>query len=120
MFVRENLLHEACRERELLQERPANACVTVVMSSALLGAEHDLRAVLTVGVFVATVGVLNRSAGAAVLLGPEPEGAFGAQEVQTVVESAIAALVLADRVIRTAEVDDRNRAQTLPEIFRGR
>ena len=56
------LLHEACRERELLQERPADACVTVVVAATLLGAEHDLHAVLAVGVFVTAVGVLARGA----------------------------------------------------------
>jgi len=103
------LLHEFCRERELLEERPANGCVTIVMTTALLGAEHDLRAVLAVGVFVATIGVLGRISLAFVLLSPELEGAFGAEEVQTVVEATIATLVTADRVIRTAEVDDRDR-----------
>ena len=79
------------------------------MTATLLGAEHDLCAVLAVGVFVATVGVLGRRACAAVLLCPELEVAFGTQEVQAVVESAIATLVTADVVVCTAEHDDGDR-----------
>ena len=81
----DSLLHETCRQCELLEERPANASVTVVVTTALLGAEHNLRAVLAVGVFLATIAVLRRRAFAAVLFGPELEGAFGAKEVQAVV-----------------------------------
>ena len=97
------------RQREGLQERPTDLAIALFVTATLLGAEHDLCAVLAVGVFVATVGVLGRRACAAVLLGPELEGAFGAEEVQTVVEATITTTVTADRVIRTAEVDDRDR-----------
>ena len=46
------------REGELLQERPTDVAVALFVAAALLGAEHDLRAVLAVGVFVTAVGVL--------------------------------------------------------------
>ena len=103
------LLHEFCRERELLEERPADVAIALFVATTLLGAEHDLHAVLAVGVFVATIFVLGRRAGATVLLGPEPEGAFGAEEVQAVVETAITTLVTAGAVVGAAEVDDGNR-----------
>ena len=98
------------RQGELLEERPADIAIALFVTTALLGAEHDLRAVLAVGVFFAIVFVLARAARASVLFGPELEVPFGAEEVQTVVVAAVAALVFADVVGRATEHDDGNRA----------
>ena len=79
------------------------------MTAALLGAEHDLRAVLAVGVFIATVGIGRRATCTSVLFGPELEILFGAKEVQTVTIATVATLVFADRVVRATEHDNGNR-----------
>ena len=92
-----------------MYERPTDLAIALFVTATLLGAEHDLCAVLAVGVFVTAVGVLGRRACAAVLLCPELEVAFGTQEVQAVVKSAIATLVTADVIVCAAEHDDGNR-----------
>ena len=104
-FLRER---SSLRQGELLQERPTDIAVALFVASALLGAEDDLRAITASGVFVATVGVLARNTGTAVLLCPELEVLFGAEEVQTITVAAIATLVFADVVGRATEHDDGN------------
>lgn len=70
------------REGELLQDRPTDVAVALVVAAALLGAEHDLRAILAVGVFLATIGICRLSSGTAVLLCPELEVLFGTENLR--------------------------------------